>query len=115
MIIPTMKIFRLAFTGEHDINGQPIFRPQVAEMVSPVKVRFSNQNTTVRTDTAASHGHAYETVADVIVLALPTSKIALEDVLIIRGYRVKVAETHPRFTAVAGKLDHIEVRCLAAK
>lgn len=113
MIIPTMRIDRHAMAG-NDGQGQPVFAAPVPEMVCPVKLQFDDQHTTVRTDSAGSHGHAYETTANVVLLARKESKIALGDVLSVLSHKVRVIERHPRYR-VTGALDHIEIKCAGWK
>lgn len=113
MIIPTLRIMRQALTGS-DVHGQPILGVISWEMVAPVKILFGSQHTTVRTDSSASHGNAYENVADVVILAKADSKIAIQDILTIYGNRVKVIKLHPRYR-VTGGLNHVEIHCEAWK
>ena len=113
MIFPTLRIERRGIQGS-DLHGQPVLGLPTFEMVAPVKLQFGAQHTTVRTDSSASHGQAYEGTANIVVLARPASKIATDDVLTILGRKVKVSETHNRYT-VTGVLDHIEVRCIMWK
>ena len=113
MIRPTLKISRQGTSGS-DIYGQPLLGGVTYELVAPVKLQFDVQHTTVRTDSAASHGHASENTAAVILLALPKSKIAPNDILMVIGNKLKVVRIHKRYT-VAGVFDHIEVHCTAWK
>ena len=113
MIIPTLKISRQS-TAETDLYGQPVLGPMVSEMVAPIKLIFKSAHTTVRSDSAASKGHAYEEVDNVIFLALPRSTVAVNDVVTVLGHKVRVDQTHPRFR-VGGTLDHLEVHCVGWK
>ena len=109
MIFPTLWITRQNANGR-DKHGQPLLGPGVREKVCPVKLIFTNQHTTVRTDASASHGMAIETTSNVVLLALPRSKLALNDVLTIGSNKVRVIVRHERYD-VAGTLDHIEIHC----
>ena len=109
MIIPTLLIKRHA-PGTTDTYGQPRMGAVTYEMVAPVKLLFVNQHTTVRTDSAGSHGHAYEETANVVILAGARSKIDLDDILTIAGHKVVVTGMHPRHQ-VNGTLDHYQVTC----
>lgn len=109
MIIPTLVVMRQPPVAT-DLHGQPITGAVTREMVTPVKLAFADQHTTVRTDSAASHGHGYEITSNVVILALPKTKIAIRDILTIYGNKVVVTKVHPRFQ-VNGKLDHVEVHC----
>lgn len=109
MIIPTLLIKRQA-PGTTDIYGQPRMGAVTHEMVAPVKLLFVSQHTTVRTDSAGSHGHAYETTANIVLLAKAESKIDIDDILTIAGNKVVVRSRHLRYRA-NGMPDHFEVRC----
>ena len=116
MIIPTLTVVVLDRTA-HDRFGQPTLTPAGREKVAVVKLIFTDQQTTVRTDSSASHGQARETVADVVLLAVPRTTIKHGDALEIaegplRGKRVVVSIVHPRYD-VLGRLDHIELACEA--
>jgi hypothetical protein len=113
MIKPTLRVQRLNYGGS-DIYGQPILLAPTYEMVAPVRLQFDIQHTTVRTDSAATHGHAMEETANVILLALPKSSIKPNDVLIVLENKVKVIRMIKRHR-VSGALDHVEIHCTAWK
>jgi hypothetical protein len=113
MIIPTLSITRQATSGT-DVYGQPVLGQVYKERVAPVKLIFKTAHTTVRTDSAASKGRAYEEIDNVIFLSLPTSQIAINDVVTVLGHKVRVDSVHPRIR-VNGTLDHIEVHCVGWK
>lgn len=109
MIIPTLRILRQT-TQATDVHGQPVLTVGAWELVAPVKLIFSSQHTTVRTDSSGSHGSALEDVSNVVLLALPTSKVKIDDILTILDNKVTVTQTHRRY-GVTGALDHIEIHC----
>ena len=113
MILPSLRITRQT-TSETDLYGQPILGPEVYEMVAPVKLSFKIQHSTVRVDSAASKGHAYEEVDDVKFLCRPTSTIGVNDVVTLLGRKLRVDSIHPRYR-VTGTLDHLEVHCVGWK
>ena len=113
MIIATLWITCQTTSG-HDAFGQPVLGPTWKEKVAPVKILFGSQHTTVRTDSSASHGNAYEVVADVVFLAKANSNISMNDTLTIHGNKVSVTGLHPRYQ-VTGALDHVEIHCSGAK
>lgn len=95
-----------------DAYGQARWQKLAPERVAPVRLSFQLANTTVRTDSAGTKGHAQEPNAKVVLLALPTADIRLDDKLVVMGRPLRVIEVHPRF-AVTGALDHYEIRCMA--
>lgn len=109
MIIATLWIEREEPT-KHDAFGQPLKGKTTRERVAPVKLMFDSQHTTVRTDSAGSHGHASEGVANIVLLASPKSLIGINDILIVLGQRVHVVGKHPRMR-VNGQHDHNEIHC----
>jgi hypothetical protein len=111
MIYPTLRIEVWQKRGS-DQYAQPKFLKAVREMVCPVRLSFQTGNTTVRTDSAGSKGHAQEPNAQVVILAVPKTKIGIGDKLIINSESLRVVEKHPRYT-VTGVLDHHQVHCLA--
>lgn len=113
MIYPTLWIERRAPLGD-DTYGQPRLGPATRERVAPVKLVFSAAHTTVRTDSAASHGHAYEGTANVVLLALRTTLISIGDVLTVQGHKVRVVASQARYRP-SGVLDHVEISCAAWK
>lgn len=113
MIIATLWITCQSTVGS-DAYGQPIYGQVWREKVAPVKLEFTNQHTTVRTDSSGSHGNAYETTANVVLLLLPNSKVAIGDTLTVNGNKVSVSQSHTRYR-VTGLLDHIEIQCTAWK
>jgi hypothetical protein len=111
MIYPTIptEVWKKAGT---DAYAQPKWQKMPGERVAPVRLSFQTDNTTVRTDSAGTKGHAQEFNAQTTVLALPKTKIDIGDKLVIMGYSLRVVEKHPRFT-VGGTLDHFQVHCAA--
>lgn len=113
MIIPTLLIYIERPSG-YDLHGQPVLAPKRAAKVAPVKVKFTDQHTTVRTDSSGTHGAALETVADVVLLAKPNVDIQPGDIVTVVGRRVRVQAIHPRFE-VTGRHDHNQIDCEAWK
>ena len=113
MIFPTLLI-DVYGVPRSDVYGQPIIINPIREKVAPVKLIFDNQHTTVRTDSAASHGNAYEGTANVVVLAGLSTKIELDCILGVCGNKVKVIYKHIRHRTT-GEADHYEIRCIAWK
>jgi len=113
MIYPTLWIECRRQAGD-DTYGQPVLGAMTREKVVPVKLEFTAAHTTVRTDSAASHGHAYEVTANVVLLALPTTRIAPGDILTVQSHKVRVITAHQRFRP-SGEIDHVQVICTAWK
>lgn len=113
MIIPTLWVW-VQSAPESDLHGQPVLVGGRKLRVSPVKLQFASAHTTVRTDSSASHGRAYEEVATVILLALPGHGVADGDVITLLGRKVVVSEIRTRVTT-AGVHDHDELHCSAWK
>jgi hypothetical protein len=109
MFNPTLRIELWGKVG-NDLYGQPAFAKRGEFKVAPVKLIFTNQHTTVRTDSAGSHGHAQETTADVVLLVPASNTVALDDMLVVLGHRLRVVRIHPRYR-VSGQHDHDEVHC----
>lgn len=111
MIIPTLKIEHHKAAG-HDLFGQAKIKRQADQMVCPVRLVFDQQHTTVRTDSAATHGSAMEMTATCVLLFKPGTRVTVDDMLVVMGNKLRVIEKHPRYT-VGGKLDHWQVKAVA--
>lgn len=111
MILPTLMV-EVQQQGDTDLYGQPVLSAPTRERVSPVKLNFTTQHTTVRTDSAATHGQAYEQVADVVILALPDTKIEINSIVTVMGRKVRADSKMARHT-VRGALDHYQIHCVA--
>jgi CxxC motif-containing protein len=111
MIWPTLLV-EILDRGKHNRYGEPELTSKGKIKVAPVKLQFTDETTTVRTDSSGTHGSARETTADVVVLVPVTAPIEQGDVLVVLGRQVLVAGVHPRFT-VTGKHDHNQVSCTA--
>lgn len=107
MFIPTIQVHIRKLAG-HDLYGQPKWTIPVTEMVAPVRVEQGMRNTTVRTDSSATHGHALETESKVTLMFKPNSAVRKGDRVDMLGKRLRVVTVHERFT-VAGQLHHIQV------
>ena len=110
MILPTLNI-EVAFVVGRDVYAQPKLGPWKRDKCSPVRLDFEVMNTTVRTDSGASHGHAQEDAHVVVILVRTNSPAAKVDAIVkILNAKVRVKKVHPRFTA-AGVLDHYQLEC----
>lgn len=109
MIYPTLLIQVLNKDG-FDAYSQPRYKSPKFEKVAPVKLHFMQRSTSVRTDAAASKARAQESNAQVVILAKPSTRINLDDKLIVMGHSLRVIDMTPRLT-VMGELDHFEVAC----
>ena len=109
MISATLLIYVQAAAGR-DKYGQPVFGKEVTHRVCPVKLMFSDQHTTVRTDSSGTHGGGIERASNVVLLAKPKSGIKVNDVITIGPHKVKVTGAHDRYDT-QGNLAHIELHC----
>lgn len=111
MIFPTLSVQVLKKVGT-DAYAQPRYAATLHEKVAPVKLGFMQRPTSVRTDVAASKARALEHNANVVVLARPTTRIALDDKLVVMGHSLRVVDVQPRIS-VTGELDHYQIGCEA--
>lgn len=111
MIFPTLNV-EVHRSGGTDLYGQAVLTRLADERCAPVRLLFSQQHTTVRTDSAASHGSAMESQATCVLLLLPTTNARIEDMLVVMGHKLRVVERHQRFTPT-GLLDHVQIKLLA--
>lgn len=108
MIRPTLKI-TLYRVVDRDVFGQPVFNNARTEYCVPIRLMFRSMNTTVRTDSSSTHGHALEGAHSVVILVPTYSLAQIDSVIEIPGfYKLRVDGRQPRYTA-SGKLDHFEL------
>jgi hypothetical protein len=107
MFFPTLPVEIRKQSG-HDLYGQPKWTLPVREMVAPIRVEQGSRNTTVRTDSGATHGHAQETESKIGLMFKPGSLVERGDRVDFLGRRLRVVTVHDRFT-VAGQLHHKQV------
>lgn len=110
MIFPNLRIQVWKLTGT-DIYGQPRFFRMPDERCAPVKMQFRAQHTSVRTDSAATHGQAMEGTATVVFLVNPTSKIDITSKIVVNAHTLRVMEIRERHDSFGTRLDHYEVHC----
>lgn len=109
MIYPTIPVKVWSVSG-FDLHAQPVIVPQPDEKICPVRLSYKVERTTVRTDAAASKSHAFDSTAQVVILATPKTRIEKDSRLELLGQVLRVVERHARFT-VGGVLDHYEIHC----
>lgn len=88
--------------------GQPKFTEPRDSKCAIVKHEISTQQSTVRTDSSSTRGHAYEDIASFIGLFPVGETIKKEDVVNILGQEFRIIKIQPRLTVTA-KIDHYEV------
>ncbi|CDL80979.1 hypothetical protein [Xenorhabdus szentirmaii] len=73
-------------------------------------VRFIEEydRTSVRADSSASRGKADMELFDAVIIFPKSSKLKLDDVLLIEGVKLEVKRVHNRF-GLRGKEGHFEV------
>lgn len=109
MIFPTLRVQVWKLTGS-DVYGQPRFFRLKDELASPVRMDFTTQHTTIRTDSGGSHGQAQENVATVVILVRPNTAIKADSKLVIGEHTLRVIRITERYAA-NGPLDHYEIHC----
>src|SRR5690349_13441653 len=83
--------------GDPDTYGQLAEGVPVSVKCAVVKLEQSSEKSSVRADTSASRGNANEITAAARLLFLPPVEIGLDDIVIIRGIKLKVVNVHTRF------------------
>lgn len=94
-------------SGLSDLYGQPKPGVWVSEPCSVVRLTVSNQPTSVRTDSSASHGAALEAQATSTILLTVGTKANRDDVVEVAGVKLRLMGMEPRFDA-AGVLNHYQ-------
>lgn len=91
-----------------DQYGQPTFGAPIPERCSIVRLKTVMDRTTVRADSSATRGHAYEWVSQSRFLLRPSTLAQEGDRLTVNGAAVRIVSMFPRHD-VNGRLDHYEV------
>lgn len=91
-----------------DAYGQEQFGTSIRERCAIVKLKSVKDRTTVRADSSASRGHAWEWISESKILLRSTTAAEVGDKIIIFGMPVRILSSFPRHS-VTGKLDHYEV------
>lgn len=73
-----------------------------------VKLAVGSEKTSVRTDSSASGGHADEIAADARILFRHDVSVAVDDMIEIFNYKLRVMSVFPRHD-VTGRFDHYQV------
>jgi len=98
-------------TQGHDLFGGEILGQRKNEKCGIVRLYTDSQFTTVRVDSGASRGAAYEKQGGAKLLLSPNTIAEVGDLIIPDGRtRYRIAMIQPRY-ATSGKLDHMEIEC----
>ena len=99
------KIYRKGVTN---IYGEQTLSLPTATKCAVVKLMRGKQDSTVRTDSGATRGHADELIAEAKLLFAVSDDVKPGDVLEVNGVRVIADRVAFQYT-VGGKLDHLQV------
>ena len=82
----------------------------ITERCAVLRALQSTAKSSVRADSSASRGAAWEIVCDYFLLFTPSTQCDLDDMLTVDGMRLKVKSKRAQYS-VTGMLDHYEVGC----
>lgn len=91
-----------------DVYGEATFADARQSKCMVVKLTRGKADSTVRTDSGGTRGHADELVADAKLLVSPNEIIAPDDVIVVHGVRLIVMGVKFQFDT-QGKLDHLQI------
>ena len=83
----------------------------ITERCAILRALQSTAKSSVRADSSASRGAAWEVTCDYFLLFTPATKCDLDDMLMVDGMRLKVKSKRAQYS-VTGKLDHYEIGCM---
>lgn len=95
-------------SGKTDVYGQSVPGKWITERCSIVNLIIRSEKTTVRADSSASRGNAMELVADLKMLMTKNTKVSMDDIVELDGYRFVITGIQPRRDTF-GRLDHVEI------
>ena len=83
----------------------------ITERCAILRALQSTAKSSVRADSSASRGAAWEITCDYLLLFTPTTQCGFDDMLTVDGMRLKVKSKRAQYS-VTGVLDHYEVGCV---
>jgi hypothetical protein len=92
----------------NDIYGEATFASARPSKCAVVSLSRGKADSTVRTDSGGTRGHADELVADAKLLMSDKEIIAPDDVIVVHGVRIIVMGVKFQFDT-QGKLDHLQI------
>lgn len=91
-----------------DGYGEATFSNARPSKCMVVKLTRGKADSTVRTDSGGTRGHADELVADAKLLLSATEIIAPDDVIVVNGVSIIVMTIRFQYNAL-GKIDHLQI------
>lgn len=91
-----------------DVYGETTFTAARPSKCMVVKLTRGKADSTVRTDSGGTRGHADELVADAKLLVSATEIIAPDDVIVVNGVSIIVMTIKYQYDT-QGKLDHLQI------
>jgi len=77
-------------SGKTDVYGKPVPGVRYPERCAIIKLNVRDQKTAVRADSSASRGNAHELITNAILLMTATTKVRMDDIVIVAGHPVKI-------------------------
>ena len=102
------KTCRIQLSSGNDVYGQPLPVTYVTERCAVVKISVKNEKSSVRADSSASRGNAMEFETESTLLMTANSKVKIDDIIEVMGFRLKVTGKLPRVN-LEGGIDHYQI------
>ncbi|CAB4122123.1 hypothetical protein UFOVP26_83 [uncultured Caudovirales phage] len=109
LFIPNLRCTVTKHSGL-DIYGQPKVGITYKEKCAIVKLITTTAPTPIRADASASRGSAREQVADAELLFVATTKVDIDDFIVVAGVNLRAIGKFPRYS-LSGNLDHYQILC----
>lgn len=91
-----------------DVYGESTFAESRKSKCMVVKLTRGKADSTVRTDSGGTRGHADELIADAKLLVSATEIIAPDDIIVVNGVRLIVMTVRFQYNTL-GVLDHLQL------
>jgi hypothetical protein len=112
MFQPNTHCAIIRIGGKFNSTGEGVELPPINAKCAIVKLEVGVVKTSVRVDSSASRGNAWEGEAVARLLFLPNVEMTRGDRIEIHGYKLMVQSMFPRLH-VSGAVDHWQVDCVS--
>ena len=90
--------------------GEPQYGERVVEKCAVLNAGISTKKSSVRADSSASRGNAWENIADYWFIFMPDTVADIDDLVEFNGHQLKIIKLIPRYSLTA-EHDHTEAHC----
>lgn len=94
----------------YNVYGEPERTERIQERCAILNAGISMKKSSVRADSSASRGNAFEKIADYWLILEYFTTAEIDDLIEVNNIQVKILQLIPRY-GLDGKHDHTEALC----